>query len=93
MNEDNHSVKMGQKVKDKVTGQVGINTAYCHYITGCDQILLQPPVNQDGSFVEARWFDVNRIDILEDVALNLKDATLNIDTSVDRGPCDPAPIK
>jgi hypothetical protein len=57
-------MQFGDKVKDKITGFVGIATARCTYITGSDQVLITPPVKDDGTFQEARWFDVDRVEIL-----------------------------
>ena len=36
--------ELGQKVKDSITGFAGIVTGRAEYITGCHQILVQPPV-------------------------------------------------
>ena len=49
-------VELGQKVQDSITGFVGRVTGRCEYITGCTQVLIQPPIKADGDFVESRWF-------------------------------------
>lgn len=77
------------KAKDKITGFEGIVTGHADYITGCDQYILQPP-SKDGEFKEARWFDENRIEILnsEESILSKKKEGIN-----DNGADIPAPIK
>lgn len=55
---------MGQCVKDKVTGFSGVVTGCTSYITGCDQFLVQPPVKDNGDFVESRWLDENRLHVM-----------------------------
>ena len=41
-------VELGSKVKDEITGFVGIATARCVYINGCVQFELTPLVLKDG---------------------------------------------
>lgn len=59
-------IEFGDKVQDSITGFVGTVTGRTEYITGCDQYLVQPPVKADsGDFVEARWIDVDRLEVVE----------------------------
>lgn len=58
--------QLGDKVKDEITGFEGIVTGACHYISGCDQYLLQPKVKEDGTKVDGCWFDVDRLVVLEE---------------------------
>lgn len=60
---------LGSFVSDRITGFSGYVTGYCEYITGCNQALVTPEIDGNGSYVEPRWFDVQR---------------LFIDTNVDR---------
>ena len=76
----------GKKASDKISGVTGIITGFCQYITGCDQYLIQPESEDKTKKPDACWFDVNRIDIGENVVTV-------IDTSVDSGPDMEAPIK
>lgn len=76
---------MGKQAQDTMTGFSGKITGYADYITGCAQFLMQPFVKEDGEFVEARWFDEQRIKILEG-----KKTTLE---NVENGACGTAPVK
>lgn len=54
-------MKMGIIARDSITGFEGRVTAICEYITGCHQALVQPRVKDDGTFVEPRWIDLDRL--------------------------------
>lgn len=52
---------LGKTYKDKITGMQGVCTGRAEYISGCDQLLLQPVDKKaDGDIRESRWFDVQR---------------------------------
>ena len=55
------TIEFGDTVVDMVTNLAGIAIGRVNYITGCEQILLQPPVKKDGTFIESRWVDVDRL--------------------------------
>ena len=50
-------IKLGSKVKDKVTGYTGIATAATEYLQGCRRIAVQTKGLHEGKTVEADWFD------------------------------------
>ena len=63
--EKQRSVTMlGDLAVDKVTGFSGIITGECKYLTGCNQLLLVPNVDDNGNFREGRWFDVQRVEVV-----------------------------
>jgi hypothetical protein len=51
-------IKLGNRVKDSITGFTGIATARSQFITGCDQISITPE-NHKGT--DPKWFDEGRI--------------------------------
>lgn len=53
-------LKLGWTAKDKITGFQGVITGRVEYLTGRNQILLAPPVDEKGSPRDARWFDEQR---------------------------------
>lgn len=68
--------KMGTPVRDVVTGFSGHTTGFCVYISGCNQFLVQPQVDKDEKFVEARWIDDARLEIQKGVpSISLADKT------------------
>jgi hypothetical protein len=72
-------MKLGIKVRDKITKLEGMLTGKVTYLTGCDQYLVQP--QGDGkTYPESTWIDVNRL-------IKIKGKRLVIKTDVDKG-CD-----
>ena len=59
-------IKLGQKVRDKVTGCTGITTGRAEYIYGCTQYNIVQLVGSDGRIPEAVWFDEGRIENRDD---------------------------
>lgn len=53
-------MKLGITARDTITGFEGVVTATAQYISGCNQVLLVPKVDDKGAFVESHWFDEQR---------------------------------
>jgi hypothetical protein len=53
---------LGATVRDKVTGFTGVVTGFVQYLSGCNQVLVVPPIKEDGSLPDPQWFDVQRVD-------------------------------
>ena len=54
----------GQVCRDLVTGFQGTVTGRADYLTGCRQYVLTPKVKDGGDWVEGRWFDENRLELV-----------------------------
>jgi hypothetical protein len=59
-----NEIVIGREGKDKVTGFKGIIAGRAVYLYGCEQILLTPKCNKDGTYKESRWFDGPRIECI-----------------------------
>jgi hypothetical protein len=82
------SVTVGQIARDKVTGFEGRVTGHASYITGCDQFLVQPKVDEKGNLKDGRWFDEHRLEVVDEQVLALTPSV------PDRHGADlPAPVK
>jgi hypothetical protein len=55
-------VKLGDKVKDSLTGFEGVATARTEYLYGCVHVCVTPTGLKDGKPIESQWFDEQRID-------------------------------
>lgn len=55
------TVEFGREYRDHITGFTGRCTGKVSYISGCDQVLLQPPVDEKGDLREGKWFDDERL--------------------------------
>jgi hypothetical protein len=53
-------IKLGQKVRDAITGFEGIATAKVEYINGCVQFGIQPQAT-DGKMPESVYLDHQRL--------------------------------
>lgn len=62
-------VKLGNKVRDMITGFTGIATGRTEYLYGCARILVEPDELKDGKPVEAGWFDEQRIETVVEKAI------------------------
>lgn len=59
-----HFQIIGLKVRDKVTGFEGVVTTVSFDLYGCVQVVVSPPV-KDGDLKDGRWFDIQRLEILD----------------------------
>ena len=64
------SIKLGQKVKDKVTGFTGIAVAKCKFLNGCVQFHISPPVDKDGNERKDQWIDAAQLEIIDNGILS-----------------------
>lgn len=72
-------IKLGSRVKDKITGFEGIAIASVTYLTGCEQIGITPPLDKDGKLVETQYFDITRLEVIDDAAFIPADRSNIID--------------
>jgi len=56
-------VKLGMTVIDRISGFRGVVTGRAEYLSGCTQCLLGAKVRSDGSFVDSKWFDEQRLEV------------------------------
>lgn len=62
-------IKLGQTVRDRITGFQGVVTGIVNYISGCHQALVVPRVKDDGSLTDSQWFDLQRLEIEGSIAV------------------------
>lgn len=58
-------VELGDKVKDKVSGFIGIVVAKYSYMQGCSRICVQPSVDKKGKLPDTQTFDEPLLEVLE----------------------------
>jgi hypothetical protein len=61
-----HVSMLGKKAKDRITGFAGVVSSVGFDLYGCIQAVLSPPVDKDGKSQDGRWFDVNRLEIVDE---------------------------
>lgn len=57
--------KLGDKVKDKVSGFTGIVTAQHNYLEGCTRLTVQPKINKDGTLPASETFDEPTLKVIK----------------------------
>lgn len=58
-------IGLGDKVKDTVSGFIGIATAKHSFLQGCDRISVQPSIDKDGKLPEVQSFDEPQLEVLK----------------------------
>jgi len=58
------SVELGDRVKDKISGFVGIVVARTEYLESCDQVLIRSE-KLDGGDPKSHWFDVPWVEVIK----------------------------
>jgi len=53
-------IKLGEKVKDSITGFEGVATGRATYLYGCVRVLVESKKLKDGKPIE-EWFDEQRL--------------------------------
>ncbi len=59
-------IKLGQKVRDKITGFEGIATSKAEYLNGCIQFCVRPRIDKEGKCQDGEYFDVEQLEPLEE---------------------------
>lgn len=64
MEKEKVEIKMGMEVRDKVTGFKGIVTSIAKYLSGCDRVLISPPVDKEGKIMDSEHFDITEVEFV-----------------------------
>ncbi len=56
---------LGDRVRDRITGQVGIVTSRSEHLFGCARYWIEPQDLKDGKPIDGRWLDEDCIDVVE----------------------------
>jgi heat shock protein HspQ len=65
----NRDPAIGDRVKHKVTGFIGIVTTYAKHLAGCDRLWVDPTVDETGKPRDGQWVDIDLIEIVEPAVL------------------------
>jgi len=80
------AIELGDRVRDRISGLVGIATAVTHYIYGCTRWTLTPEICKEGAPAEVQWFDEPQLEVVERGIIK----PLQLRT-VETGPAGPRP--
>lgn len=62
------NIKLGQRVRDIVTGYVGIATARCEYLNGCVHYGVRAPC-KDNKPEDTHYIDWQQLEVVDDGVL------------------------
>lgn len=80
-------IMLGDKARHVITGFEGIAVATVKYLTGCDQVCLQPQgLDASGQPFKSQYFDAPYVDLVE--AGTVENRTPNRDEGCDISPPD-----
>lgn len=65
-------IKLGNKVRDKVSGFVGIAVARTEFLNGCVQYSVQPKAGKDNKVPEEVGIDVESLEVIEPKKVKIK---------------------
>ena len=54
-------IKLGQQVKDSITGYKGTVIGRTSFLYGCERIGVQGPLDKDGKVLDIVWFDEEQV--------------------------------
>jgi hypothetical protein len=66
---------LGDEVVDRITGFTGVVMAKIQYLTGCDQMQVQPKAESSMKLNDSLWFDVERLQLLSSGVVKVKAPT------------------
>jgi len=55
---------LGERVRDTVTGIVGVAVGRCEHLNGSPRVQIQPPPDSNGCRQEPYWTDEDGIDLV-----------------------------
>ena len=77
-------IELGRTYRDRIPGFQGVATGPTRYLTDCSQVLLAPPVGENGEYKEPHWYDQQRLESVDAPMISR-------DNSLTPGPDTPAP--
>lgn len=58
-------VDNGDRVKDTISGFMGIVTCRLEYLNGCTRIQVSPEILNEGKPIESQYFDEPQVEVIE----------------------------
>ncbi len=59
-------IKLGDKIRDKITGLEGTAMQVSFFISGCVQIEVLPPLDEKGELRDAVFIDESQLEVVEE---------------------------
>ena len=63
-------IKLGDEVKDKITGFKGVAVSIADWLNGCRRVGIQPKkLDEKGKPGEIEWFDIEQVEAIKKKAV------------------------
>lgn len=59
-----NSIKLGDSVRDSITGLTGTAVCISNWLNGCVRVVVQPKEIKDGKPVDTTCFDVEQLEVV-----------------------------
>lgn len=67
--------KLGQTLRDRVSGFTGIAMAKVEFYNGCERFCLEPKIGSDGKTIDGVYFDIQQLEYVDDGLLASRPST------------------
>lgn len=57
-------VKLGDRIRDRITGFEGVAVSRTEWMNGCVRFAIQPTELKDGKPIGAEWFDEGQVELV-----------------------------
>jgi len=74
---------LGIKVRDKVSGFVGVIDSRTEWLNGCKRYSVQPPVDKDGKHLNGLYIDEQQIEVITEEKVKVQQSATGGPTSSD----------
>jgi len=73
---DDFQFELGQEVKDKITGFIGVVTGRCQFLTGCNRYDVRSrKLDKDGIPMKDQWFDEHQMEATKGKKVSIDEPT------------------
>ena len=83
--EIDNMVKLGDMVKDKITGFEGLTLEKSEYLNGCIQFEVQPRIDKEGKIPESSHIDEQQLEVIKMADSNLVFIPIDSDPAITLG--------
>jgi hypothetical protein len=87
---EKHLNMLGLRVEDRVTGFKGVAATVAFDLYGCIQCLVNPGIGADGKPQDSHWFDVGRLQVVDQTPVMRRPTFEWTDQTVAQGRKGPA---
>ena len=63
--------KLGDRVKDKVSGFTGIVTGRTEYLNGCTRVVVEPEGLHEGKPIDSHYFDEMQVEVIKENVIDV----------------------